>query len=60
MAIKERAVKDYPSAKAAYEGLKRPIDQSRALRLQLAFLQGKLHIKKKQSINSFLSYFIIN
>jgi hypothetical protein len=47
MAVKERAVKEYPAAKASWENLRPPINDSRALRLQLAFLQGKLHIKKR-------------
>lgn len=56
MAVKERAVKDLPAAKAAWEALRPPIDDSRPLRLQLEFLKRKLHITKKQSINGFLSY----
>lgn len=59
MAVKERAVKDYPAAKVAYESLREPLDQSRALRLQLNFLQSKLHIKKRQIINGYVSYFFI-
>lgn len=59
MAVKEKAVKEYGAAKAAWEALRPPIDDGRALRLQLAFLQRKLHIKKSQSVNGFLSYFQI-
>lgn len=63
LAVKEKAIKELPAAKAKYEQFNQiknqPVNQINAINIKMNFLKSKLHIKKHQSINGFISYFII-
>jgi inner membrane protein len=59
LATKEKAIKDLQKAKSDFENVHQNVDQSKALQLQLAFLQSKLYIKKQQAINGYISYYLI-
>ena len=64
LATKERAMKELPGAKNKLEQYNRQKSTSRtslnAIQTKIQYLRSKLHIKKAQSINGFISYFTIN
>ena len=64
LATRERAMKDLPLAKSKYESFSQiksiPVNQISAINIKLNFLKSKLYVKKSQSINGFISYFIIH
>ena len=59
MAERERAIKEQERARAAYENLSPPLDNRPALQLRLGYLQNRLHIRKRQAINGYISYLLI-
>lgn len=59
LAERESAIKNYEKAKADTENLSAPIDETNNISMQLSFLKSKLHIKKMQSINGYISYYTL-
>ena len=59
LAAREYATKEFPRAKTEVESLREPINEIPALQEKIKFLNSKLHIQQNQSINGYISYFLI-
>lgn len=63
LSVKEKAMKNLSAAKNKYESFNQistvPINQTNAINIKMNFLKSKLYIKQTQTINGFISYFII-
>ena len=56
LAIKEKAIKEYPQLQRSYTSLQEPAETTQQILLRLSYLNEKLHIRKTQKISGFISY----
>jgi len=63
LAVREKAIKDLSAAKNKFESYNQikmePVNQIQAINIKLEFLKSRLHIRKAQSVNGFISFLII-
>lgn len=61
---REEAIRELPKAESEVKQLEerkiKPVDQTKSITIKMNFLRSKLRVKKEQSINGFIQYFIIN
>jgi hypothetical protein len=56
LAIKEKAIKEYPHMQRAYASLQEPAETTQQILIRLSYLNQKLHFRKTQKISGFISY----
>jgi hypothetical protein len=56
LAIKEKAIKEYPQMQRAYASLQEPAETTQQILIRLSYLNQKLHFRKTQKISGFISY----